>query len=138
MPFTIHARECGNSENIRTAISCGARRIGHGIAMRGNEEIIHLCREKKIGVEMCPISNLQTKAVSDVKEYPMREFLDKGILATINTDNRTVSQTSLDKEVEFVKKYGKITEEDIRVMSRNAIEIAFASDDVKHYLWELK
>ncbi len=137
MPFTIHAGECGNAENIRESVFCGARRIGHGIAMRGNEEIMNLCKEKRIGVEMCPISNLQTKAVSDINAYPMREFLDKGILVTINTDNRTVSQTSLDKEIEFVKTYAQITKEDIQMMSRNAIEIAFASDDVKHHLCQL-
>lgn len=138
MPFTIHAGECGNAENIRAAIFCGAKRVGHGIAMRGNQEIMSLCREKRIGVEMCPISNLQTKAVSDVNEYPMREFLDNGILVTINTDNRTVSQTTLEKELEFVKTYGKITEEDIQKMEQNAIEIAFASDDVKNKLCRRK
>ena len=137
MPFTIHAGECGDAENIRASILCGAKRIGHGIAMRGREDIQNLCKSKRIGVEMCPISNLQTKAVSDVKEYPMREFLDKGILVTLNTDNRTVSQTSLEKEIEFVKRHAQIQEEDIQTMSRNAIEIAFASDDVKHRLSQL-
>lgn len=137
MPFTIHAGECGSVENIRDAILCGARRIGHGIAMRGREDVLELCKKARIGVEMCPISNLQTKAVSDVNEYPMREFLDKGILVTINTDNRTVSQTTLDKEIEFVKMYAQIKEEDIQKMSHNALEIAFASDDVKHKLSRL-
>ncbi len=136
MPFTIHAGECGSSQNIRESILCGARRIGHGIAMRGQWDIIQLCREQRVGIEMCPISNLQTKAVSDVQDYPMREFLDAGLLVTLNTDNRTVSQTSLDKEIEFVKKYGKITDYDIQRMSENAIEVAFASDDVKHRLWK--
>jgi len=137
MPFTIHAGECGNAENIKESILCGTRRIGHGIAMRGREDVLNLCKEKRIGVEMCPISNMQTKAVSDVRDYPMREFLDKGILVTINTDNRTVSQTTLDKEIEFVKMHAQIKDEDIDKMSQNAVEIAFASDDVKHKLSRL-
>ena len=136
MPFTIHAGECGNADNIKDAILCGARRIGHGIAMRTRRDIMDLCKEKRIGIEMCPISNLQTKAISDIKSYPMREFLDHRLLVTLNTDNRTVSQTSLEKEIAFVKAFADITEDDIRIMSQNAIEIAFASDDVKHKLWK--
>ena len=63
MPFTIHAGECGNVQNILDSVEAGALRIGHGIAMRGNSEVQKMIREKGIGVEMCPISNLQTKAV---------------------------------------------------------------------------
>ena len=137
MPFTIHAGECGNAENIRQSILCGAKRIGHGIAMRNCEDVINLCKEMRVGVEMCPISNLQTKAIANVKDYPMKEFLEKNLLVTINTDNRTVSQTTLDKEIQFVKTYGKITDADVQKMNQNAIEIAFASDDVKHRLWKL-
>lgn len=137
LPFTIHAGECGDARNIRDAVWCGAKRIGHGIAMSGHEDIIRFCNEQRIGIEMCPISNLQTKAVFDVKKYPMKEFLSRNLLVTINTDNRTVSQTSLEKEIEFVKLYADITEDDIIKMSKNAIEVAFASDDVKHRLWKL-
>ena len=113
MPFTIHAGECGSVQNILDAVDCGAGRIGHGIAMRGNKDVMKLCRERHIGIEMCPISNLQTKAVKSMAEYPMREFLDEGLCVTINTDNRTVSGTSLDKEIAFVQENYGITEEEI-------------------------
>ena len=63
MPFTIHAGECGSAENIKNAVDAGAARIGHGIAMRGHADLIRELAQKKIGIEMCPISNLQTKAV---------------------------------------------------------------------------
>ena len=61
----------------------------------------------------------------------MREFLDAGLCVTINTDNRTVSGTSLDKEISFVKENYGITDEDIALMMRNAVDVAFASDEVK-------
>lgn len=131
MPFTIHAGECGSVQNILDAVDCGAGRIGHGIAMRGNKDVMKLCREHHIGIEMCPISNLQTKAVKSMAEYPMREFLDAGLCVTINTDNRTVSGTSLDKEISFVKEIYGITDEEIALMMRNAVDVAFASDEVK-------
>lgn len=134
IPFTIHAGECGDVENIRQSILCGASRIGHGIAMKGHPEIQQLCKDNKIGIEMCPISNLQTKAVDSPSEYPLKEFLDNGLLVTINTDNRTVSGTSLDKEIAFVKEMYGITDTEIIQMMRNAVEISFASEETKRKL----
>lgn len=135
MPFTIHAGECGNAKNIRDAIEAGAKRIGHGIAMRGNADIQKLCRERHIGIEMCPRSNLQTKAVENISQYPLREFLDRGLLVTINTDNRTVSNSTLTKEFAFIQESFGITDEEVIKMTRNAIEVSFAEDEVKERLY---
>lgn len=135
MPFTIHAGECGSAQNIVDAVHAGAGRIGHGIAMRGDVAIQKLVREAHIGIEMCPISNLQTKAVKSVAEYPMREFLDAGILVTVNTDNRTVSNSSMTKELEFIQKMYGISDDEIRLMMRNAAETAFADEDLKNRLY---
>lgn len=135
IPFTIHAGECGSVENVIQSVECGAARIGHGIALRGNEKAIVLCREKGIGIEMCPISNLQTKAVKNPSEYPIREFLNAGLRVTINTDNRTVSHSTLQKEMEFVQKQYGIVEEELITMTGNAIDVAFAEDSVKAELW---
>ena len=74
MPFTIHAGECGSAQNIIDSVEAGAGRIGHGIAMRGHGDLIKELAGKGIGIEMCPISNLQTKAVAGPEEYPIREF----------------------------------------------------------------
>lgn len=125
MPFTIHAGECGNVQNILDSVEVGALRIGHGIAMRGNSEVQKMIREKGIGVEMCPISNLQTKAVESESQYPLREFLDNGIKVTINTDNRTVSNTTMTKEFQFIQEHYRITDEEIRLMMINAVDTAF-------------
>ena len=131
MPFTIHAGECGDPQNIVDAVRVGAGRIGHGIAMHGQPEIQRMVREAHVGVEMCPISNLQTKAVSGSSEYPLREFLDSGLCVTVNTDNRTVSNTSMTKELEFIQKNYGIRNEEILQMMKNAIDTAFADDSIK-------
>ena len=131
LPFTIHAGECGRVENVIEAVECGASRIGHGIALRGHADAIAMCREKNIGIEMCPISNLQTKAVRDKSEYPMREFLAAGLCVTINTDNRTVSNSSIEKEMEFVQKNYGVTDEELVNITENAIHAAFAKDEIK-------
>lgn len=134
MPFTLHAGECGNVQNIIDSVEAGAGRIGHGIAMHGHLELQSELAKKGIGIEMCPISNLQTKAVQSTAEYPIREFLDAGLKVSINTDNRTVSNTSLAKELDFVQKTYGVSDEEIRKMMQNAVETAFAGDDVKERL----
>lgn len=134
MPFTIHAGECGNPQNIEDALEAGAVRIGHGIAMKGKQDIQEIVKNYHIGIEMCPISNLQTKAVRGVKDYPIREFLDAGLLVTINTDNRTVSNTSMTKELGFVQEAYGISDEEIHLMMENAVEVSFACDEVKERL----
>lgn len=136
MPFTIHAGECGNIQNIIDAIQVGAKRIGHGIAMRGNKKVQKIVKKENIGIEMCPISNLQTKAVENSEEYPIREFLDAGILVTINTDNRTVSNSSMTKELEFLQTKYKITEEEIMLFMKNAVKVAFAKEEIKDTLYK--
>lgn len=75
MPFTLHAGECGNVQNIIDSVEAGAGRIGHGIAMRGHRELQSELAKKGIGIEMCPISNLQTKAVQSTAEYPASRVL---------------------------------------------------------------
>lgn len=107
MPFTIHSGETGSLENVRIAYEYGAKRIGHGIALKKDPGLMRAYAEAGIGVEMCPSSNFQTKAITGWDEYPLPEFLEAGVVATINTDNRTVSNTCLSKELELVyQQYG--------------------------------
>lgn len=136
LPFTIHAGECGSAENIADSVAAGALRIGHGIAMRGRRDIQELVKKKGIGIEMCPVSNLQTKAVNSPAEYPLREFLDRGLSVTINTDNRTVSATSMTRELEFVQRVYGVSDEEILLCMRNAVRVSFAGDAMKEKLYE--
>ena len=138
-PYTIHAGECGSIQCILDAVEMGAKRIGHGIAMMGNAEVQKLLASKRIGVEMCPISNYQTKALQPGDIYPIREFAKAGVLAAINTDNRTVSNTSITKEMEFLNERFEISEEELYQCQMNAIDVAFCDDAMKHEIWkELK
>ena len=137
MPFTIHAGECGSAQNIIDSVEAGARRIGHGIAMRGHSDLLKELAEKGIGIEMCPISNLQTKAVAGPEEYPIREFLNGGLKVTVNTDNRTVSDTTMTKELEFIQNTYGIQDDEIYLLMKNAADVAFAEDYVKDKLYRI-
>lgn len=130
VPFTIHSGECGSVENVREAIELGAKRLGHGIALQKSVELRKLCKDKKIGIEMCPTSNLQTKAVDSLADYPLEQFLEEGLLVSIHTDNRTVSGTTIEHE------QGLFSKDVIERCTENAIKTAFASDKLKQQLLE--
>lgn len=135
-PYTIHAGECGSVQSILDAVDMGAKRIGHGIAMMVNAEVQKTLANKRVGVEMCPISNYQTKALQPGDIYPIREFAKMGVLATINTDNRTVSNTTITKEMEFLNKRFGIVEEELYQYQMNAVDVAFCDDAMKHEIWK--
>lgn len=138
IPFTIHAGECHSTENVRDSIKMGAGRIGHGIAMKEDPELMKLAADKGIGIEMCPCSNFQTKAVQDGEEYPLPLFLENGLLVTVNTDNRTVSQTSETKELEMalelMERAGKPVKDEkvfCAQLMENSIQAAFLPEEEK-------
>ena len=124
MPFVIHSGETGNLENVKLAYELGASRIGHGIALIKDKKLMSMYAKKKIGVEMCPTSNLHTKAIHAWTEFPMIEYLNAGIKVSINTDNRTVSNTTLTKELMLIKEMYK-DDTIIELLLKNAEETAF-------------
>lgn len=125
LPFTIHAGECGSYDNIAKAVSFGARRIGHGCAAILSEDCMNLLRREKIVLEMCPTSNLQTRAVPSIQEHPIRRFFDEGILVTVNTDNMTVSDTCLEKEYQLLREKLNFTDDEITQMNETALRTGF-------------
>ncbi len=137
MPFTIHSGECGSIENVKIALEAGARRVGHGIALAKSPILVADCKRAKLGLELCPTSNYQTKAVQSGEYYPLKYFLENGLLATVNTDNRTVSNTTMTNEYLFVCNEHGITEDNLITLYKNSLEISFADDNIKHHLLSL-
>lgn len=134
MPFTIHSGECGRIRNVELALAYGARRVGHGIAAIQDSALMEACKEAHLGFELCPTSNFQTKASADTASYPLRRFLDYGLLATVNTDNRTVSHTTCTKELQFCLDSLELKKGDLRTLYKNSVEISFADDSLKDQL----
>lgn len=134
IPYTIHAGECHSIQSIYDAIELGASRIGHGVAAAGDEALMKLLSENRIALEMCPVSNLQTKAARSMDEYPFWKFYQRGIPVTVNTDNRTVSHTSITKELKLLQEYFPVAIEDMELWMRNALAAAFMSDSTKQDL----
>jgi len=134
MPYTIHAGETGNIQNVRDAIALGTKRLGHGIAMANDVDLMNYCSSHKIGVELCPTSNIQTRAYDDIKDCPISIFMERGIPVSLNTDNRTVSNTNLTKEFNKIVDAFGFDEEQLKTIYINSVEMSFASDEVKNNL----
>ncbi len=130
-PMTLHAGECGCPHYISEAVELGIKRLGHVTAIHHQPAILAEVVKHQVTAELCLTSNLQTKAIGRIDDFPYLELKAAGAKITINTDNRTVSDTNLSKEYAlFVKHFG-VTIADFLAYNQNAIEAAFAAPDEK-------
>jgi adenosine deaminase len=126
--ITIHAGEASGPGSIWQAIrDLGATRIGHGVSASQDPDLMDFMAEKKIGVESCLTSNVQTSTVPDYASHPARHFLQRGLLVTLNTDDPGISGIDLRHEYELAAPAAGLTQEQIRQAQRNALEVAFLS-----------
>lgn len=137
MKFTIHAGEADGVESIRSAIDFGASRIGHGVRSIEDESILREIKDKNIYLEVCPTSNIQTCICTDYSNHPITKLYKYGIKTTINTDNMTVSNTTLENEYANLVNSTELTKNDIIEMNFNSINAAFISEEEKDELKSL-
>ena len=135
VPFTIHAGEADGPESIEAALDFGASRIGHGVRAAEKPELLERLRDQRIPLEMCPSSNVQTKAVPSLSQHPVLEFLRQGLCVTVNTDNMTVSDTTIEKELGLLSRELGMTAEERKKLLLNAADAAFLTSEER---WRLK
>jgi adenosine deaminase len=100
---TIHAGEAYGPESVKQAIHiCGAHRIGHGVRLMEDGDLLHYVNDHRIPLECCPSSNVQTGAVKDLSRHPVKLYFDLGLRVTVNTDNRLITDTTVSKELWLV------------------------------------
>ncbi|MCT4594424.1 MAG: adenosine deaminase [Anaeromicrobium sp.] len=132
---TIHAGETGIGKNVLDAIKIlKAERIGHGIYAKDSKEAYEILKNSHVIIEMCPTSNVQTKGVASYESHPLKEFFQDGIKVTLNTDNMTVSNTTLTNEHELMKKAQNINIQDYKKMYLHGVDGSFASEKIKEEL----
>lgn len=134
IPFTIHAGEADGPDSIRSALEFGAARIGHGVRAWEDPALVRELAARRIPLEMCPTSNLQTGACSSLESYPLRRYLEAGIPVTLNSDNMTVSDTDVGKEFALLEENGLLTEDEARLLLEHAVEAAFIPEEEKRAL----
>lgn len=134
IPFTIHAGEAAGPESIRQAVDYGTARIGHGVNCIHDKNLMNIIAEKGITLELCPTSNLNTKIVNDIKDYPIDKIINNKIKVTINTDNMTVSGTDEASEMKLICDTFGYDGNMRRIFVDNAIDAAFLSNEMKEKL----
>lgn len=141
VPFTVHAGEAAGVESIAAALEVGAARLGHGVRLiedvtpvdgaRRLGPVAAQVRDRGIALEMCPKSNVDTRAVATLADHPFAILDEAGCAATVNTDNRLMSGTCMTDE------FGRLIEhfgyglEDLERVTQTALDAAFIDDTLR-------
>jgi adenosine deaminase len=124
--LTIHAGEAWGPDSIRQALFyCGAHRIGHGISLRKDPELMQYFADHRIPLEICPSSNVHTQAVPSLEAHPIETYVRSNIPVTVNTDNRLFSRTSVTEELWRVYQHCNLEASDLREIALNGFRYAF-------------
>ncbi|MFM6841734.1 MAG: adenosine deaminase [Candidatus Planktophila sp.] len=134
--FTIHAGEAYGLPSIWEAIQiCGAERLGHGVRIADDIDFNHTparlgrlasyVRDRRIPLEMCPSSNIQTGVAASFAEHPLAKLSKLRFRVTINTDNRLMSATSMSREMNEMVAACDWNFLDLQRVTINALKSAF-------------
>ena len=129
---TLHAGEAYGPESIHQAIHlCGAHRIGHGVRLIEDGDLLNYVNDHRIPLECCPSSNVQTRAVKHIEDHPIRLFYDLGLRVTVNTDNRMVTRTSVSREYQVLHESLGFTLDEIKEVIIMGFKSAFLPYAIK-------
>lgn len=134
IPLTIHSGEAAGPESVLSALKYNPVRIGHGVHSIDDEKVLELLKKRGICLEICPKSNIDTKTYSSYSELPIRKLVEYGIKVSINTDDMTVSNTTLEQEYQTLVNLG-FNEKELCEFAVNSIEASFANKDIKDKLF---
>ena len=137
--ITVHAGEPdvpGAAKNILIALDeLGADRIGHGVQAIHDAEVVARLAKDGVPLELCPWSNVLTRAVPDLKSHPFKRLMDAGVRTTVNTDDHGVMDISLIQECENLITHLGVSVEDIRQCNQWAREASFIAEDRIQAVW---
>jgi adenosine deaminase len=129
---TIHAGEAFGPKSIAQAIHyCGAHRIGHGTRLSEDRDLMNYVNDHRLPLEICLTSNVQTKAIDDLKNHPLKKYYDLGLRVTINTDNRLISGTTVTDELYLASQLFEFEINDIANLIINGFKSAFMPHNKK-------
>jgi len=127
-----HAGEACGPESVRKAVELlGAERIGHGLSAARDPAVLALLRDREIPLEVCLTSNVATGVLARVEDHPLPEFLEAGLVVTLNTDDPAMFGTDLVNEYLLAAKTFGLARQQILHLCQNAIRAAFLSEEEK-------
>jgi len=123
---TCHAGEGDGPESVRQALHvCGAHRVGHATRLIEDESLTDYVNDRRIALEICLTSNVQTRAARSYDAHPFREYFDRGLNVVLNTDNRLMSGTTLSDEYEHAARELDFTFDELCTVALNGFESCF-------------
>jgi aminodeoxyfutalosine deaminase len=127
-----HAGETTGPETVWDALrELGAERIGHGTSAAQDPALLEHLAATGIALEVCPSSNIATRAVATLEEHPLRLFREAGVVVTINSDDPPMFGTTLNREYEIAADLLGLGEAGVADLARTAVQVSFAPDEVK-------
>ncbi len=133
--ITMHAGESTGPETITEALhDAGAHRIGHGVSLIENERLLNYVINHRIGIEACPLSNLHTGAIKSLREHPLRQWLERGVRVSLNTDNRLCSDTTMTRELSMIIEALDLSVENVHQLLLNGFKSAFLPHEKRREL----
>ena len=135
LAVTIHAGEWGGPEMIKLAIeTLSAERIGHGVRVMEDPNVVALAQERKIAFEVCPTSNYQSGVFTSLDQHPLVKMIEAGLRVTINTDDPALSQITLSNEYELACETLGLELPALKTSILTAAQASFLPDDEKELL----
>jgi aminodeoxyfutalosine deaminase len=130
-----HAGETTGPQTIWDALDVlGADRIGHGTSATQDPELLRHLAERKIPLEVCPTSNIATRAVEALEVHPIKEMYAAGVVVTVNSDDPPMFGTTLNQEYGVAARLLQLDAGGVKGLAQNAVDASFAPDDVKQHL----
>ncbi|MDO3704104.1 adenosine deaminase [Micromonospora sp. C28SCA-DRY-2] len=121
-----HAGETTGPQTVWDALrELGAERIGHGISAAQDPELVGHLAERQIALEVCPTSNVRTRAVASLDEHPLRRLVEAGVLVTVNSDDPPMFGTTLNDEYAVAARLLDVGPEGLAALARNAVTASF-------------
>jgi len=134
---SAHAGEAAGAASIWGALkTLKVDRIGHGTRAAEDEALLNYLAEKQTPIEMCPLSNVRTGVVKSIENHPVRDYFERGLLVTVNTDDPKMFGNSLVEEFQLLVERLGFSQDEIRTLISNAIRASWLPDGQKVSLLE--
>lgn len=127
-----HAGETTGPGTVWDAlVHLGAERIGHGTTSAQDPKLLAHLAEHRIPLEVCPTSNIATRAVKTLEEHPIKQFVDAGVVVTVNSDDPPMFGTDLNTEYAVAARLLDLDERGVAALARNAVDASFLDEPGK-------